>query len=176
MIAAIGLRLGIYNSTSQSTNPTLYEAQFIAWTQTEMNYSVISATIPTLRPLVNNLATYYGGGHGDSGNVYGDGSGGSFVRPGVSATHDGVYQMSSLKSKAWSKNRDKPQNLEGNKGSTYSYGVAGGRQGANTRHDGGVDTRHDLDGTSLGSNDSQKMIIRNDVTWQVQHDGQNLEA
>ncbi|KAK5674398.1 hypothetical protein LTS10_012786 [Elasticomyces elasticus] len=55
MIVIVALRLASFNQRGFATDPTLYQAEFISWTSTELNYSLISATIPIIRPFVNNL-------------------------------------------------------------------------------------------------------------------------
>ncbi|KAK4506415.1 hypothetical protein PRZ48_000145 [Zasmidium cellare] len=61
LVAIVALRLKSFNRSGQTSDPTLLEAEFIVWTSTELNYSVISATFPIMRPFVNNLTTNYGG-------------------------------------------------------------------------------------------------------------------
>ena len=56
------MRLGSFNQAALSSNPTLREAKYISWTQAELSYAIISATIPTARKLVLNFITYYNGG------------------------------------------------------------------------------------------------------------------
>ncbi|KAK3703659.1 hypothetical protein LTR37_014355 [Vermiconidia calcicola] len=57
-----GFRLSSFNQSKFASNPTLYEAQYICWTQAELSYSIMAATIPTARKLVLNFITYYNGG------------------------------------------------------------------------------------------------------------------
>jgi hypothetical protein len=60
IIAIIALRLHTFNPTGLTTNFTFLETMYITLTQTQVNYSLISATIPNLRPIINNLNTHYG--------------------------------------------------------------------------------------------------------------------
>ncbi|KAF2166647.1 hypothetical protein M409DRAFT_23278 [Zasmidium cellare ATCC 36951] len=61
VILFVILRLRSFDQSGFHKDPTLREAKAICWTQVEMDYSIISATILILRPLVSNLVTHYGG-------------------------------------------------------------------------------------------------------------------
>lgn len=61
MIIAIAFRLSTYDETRQISNFTLVEDLFVVWTQTELNYSLISATIPAIRGFALSLNTRFGG-------------------------------------------------------------------------------------------------------------------
>lgn len=65
LIPIVALHLANYSRTGQYDDPTLLESEFIVWTSTELSYSIISATFPVLRPLVNKFNTNWGGGGGD---------------------------------------------------------------------------------------------------------------
>lgn len=60
LIIIIAFRLHSFNHTGLTTNFTFYESLYVTLTQTQVNYSLISATIPNLRPIINNLNTHYG--------------------------------------------------------------------------------------------------------------------
>lgn len=60
MIPLIAFRLRHFSHPGLTTNFTFTEALYITLTQTQVNYSIISATIPNLRPVINNLNTHYG--------------------------------------------------------------------------------------------------------------------
>jgi hypothetical protein len=60
IIVIIAFRLHTFHHAGLTTNFTLLEAMYITLTQTQVNYSLISATIPNLRPIINNLNTHYG--------------------------------------------------------------------------------------------------------------------
>jgi hypothetical protein len=60
LIIIIAFRLHYFNYNNLTTNFTFYETLYVTLTQTQVNYSLISATIPNLRPLLNNLNTHYG--------------------------------------------------------------------------------------------------------------------
>lgn len=59
LIVFVVFRLRSYNNEDRS-DPTLKDAEFIAWSQSELTYSLISSTIIIMRPFVNNLVTHYG--------------------------------------------------------------------------------------------------------------------
>lgn len=60
IIVLIAFRLKAFSHANLTTNFTFAESSYIALTQTQVNYSLISATIPNLRPIINNLNTHYG--------------------------------------------------------------------------------------------------------------------
>ena len=69
VIALTIIRLASFDREALTTNPTLGEAPFITWTQSELAFSVIAATFPSVHRLVVDLITYYNGGQfGDSGS------------------------------------------------------------------------------------------------------------
>ncbi|KAK5125219.1 hypothetical protein LTR85_000895 [Meristemomyces frigidus] len=181
IIIITGFRLGSFNQTAFTTDFTLGEASYIAWTQTELNYSIISATIPIARQFVSSLGTHYGGGHGISsdGNGYSSGAAYSYKRSGGTKQGSG-FQMSALRSNGRRKSgsahpKDRVPYVEARDDGIYSYGIEGPAQASSTanatsNHGPGVMKSQSADATSVGSNDSQKMIIRKDITWQIQRD------
>ena len=80
-----GLRLASFDQADFATDPTLRESRYICWTQAEMSYAVIGATLPTARRLVLDLITFYNGGYFGSTAESGDRS--------------GAYQMTKLTSR-----------------------------------------------------------------------------
>ncbi|KAK4549173.1 hypothetical protein LTR36_007631 [Oleoguttula mirabilis] len=184
LIVFTGFRLGSFNEKAFTADFMLHEASYICWTQAELNYSILSATIPIARQFVSSLGTHYGGGHGLSsdGNGYGSGAAYSYKRSG--GTKQGSnFQMSVLKSsgrrKSGSANpTDGVLYAETTDDGVYSYGIEGSThpiKGNMTNSRGaGLTKSHNADATSVGSNDSQKMIIRKDVTWQIRRDSVDL--
>jgi hypothetical protein len=134
LIIAIGFRLATFNVAGLTTNPTILQAEYITWTQTELAYSIIAATIPRLRPFIKKLATNYGA---SPANGYGAGH--------ANETGDdqqsGSFQMLTLRPKG--------------KGDEYNYRIWSG----------GVPRRNN--GASV---DSQRMIIKKDLVWEVDPD------
>jgi len=94
MIVFTALRLDSFNTNGFPQNFTLREAPFICWTQAELSWSIIAATIPTARRLMLDFITYYNGGNfGSSRSQAGTGAyAGGTVRSGNN------IQMKSLRS------------------------------------------------------------------------------
>jgi hypothetical protein len=79
IIVIIAFRLHTFHHSGYTTDFTFLETLYIVLTQTQLNYSLISATIPNLRPIINNLNTHYGamGESTLSGSNYNSNSNGS---------------------------------------------------------------------------------------------------
>lgn len=73
IILAAAFRPNTFHEAAWTTDPMLLEASFIAWTQSELNCSIISATIPSFHNFLQNLNTQFGGLEIDKSG-YGDGS------------------------------------------------------------------------------------------------------
>jgi hypothetical protein len=126
----------------------LLQDNFIVWTQTELGYSIIAATIPSLRPLIKSLSTNYGttptsgygsGAYGSRGQE--DDTEGDKQQP-------DTYHLSNLRPKG--------------KGDEYKYRIWSG---------GSKDPRAaKTDAASLGSSDSRRLIIKKSLKWQVEAD------
>nr|OQO10335.1 hypothetical protein B0A51_18303 [Rachicladosporium sp. CCFEE 5018] len=161
MIVIVALRLSSFDESGMRLDPTLLEAQFIAWTSAELNYSIISATIPILRPFIATLSTTYGGQGGFSGDAYGSSWSGG--KGSSSAARGGAT-------------RSIPMNLlnrsRNGRNTTRSW-LEGDKEGAGTstahaEHPTYGTRQKDIgDATSVESDDSQRMIIRKDVSWNV---------
>ena len=87
------MRLVEFDGSSLTTNPTLGEAKYICFTQAEMSYAVIAATIPTARKMMLNFITYYNaGGFGSTAGSGGRTVGESFpmgsMKPGSGQRKD----------------------------------------------------------------------------------------
>lgn len=144
MIIAIAFRLANFNTVGLTTNPTFLQDKFIVWTQTELGYSIMAATIPSLRPFIKTLATNYGA---TPANGYGSGYGSGTGNGTDGDTQSSAYQMSNLRPKG--------------KGDEYKYRIwSGGESSAANR----------ADAASVGSSDSQRMIIKKDLIWEVAAD------
>ena len=128
LLMIIAFRLQTFPKDGLTANPTLRLVHFIVWTQTELNWSIVSATIPSLRPFLQGFSTYTGAlseYSNDSARRY--------------QSHHSGHVLSELDSI--------------NHGSKSSMQMNNPlvRQRATER-----------DATSVGSNDSQGMIIRKD--------------
>lgn len=180
MIIPIAFRLSNFEGAGRSTNFTLLEGVFIVWTQTELNYSLISATIPTLRPFVSNLNTQLGGVGQTGGYGYGTASGSK-------ARTYGSYQMSDLRSADRSKIGDEVTAKESvdiyaGQSHTYSCDVRNTSTGVDVENSQSGEKRNvaklgiardetiNGDATSVDSNDSRQLIIRKDVTYGVEQE------
>jgi hypothetical protein len=104
LIITIACRLASFDANGLTTNPTLLQAKYIAWTQTELAYSIIAATIPRLRPFIKNLSTNYGA---TQTNGYGYG-----YHNKTSGDQSGSFQMTGLRPKG--------------KGDEYNYRIWSG--------------------------------------------------
>ena len=150
LIIFTGLRLGSFTHTGFPSNFTLREAPYICWTQAELSYSIIAATIPTARRLMLDFITYYNGGNfGTSGTRTGVSRG---AAGGNSHSQGEGIQMRSFRSTGRRKS---------------DMGYAGG-----TLRERGGERERDGEGVA-GDGDSQEMIIRKDVTYQVDKDTVN---
>lgn len=173
MLIATGFRLGSFDKAGFSINPTLLEASYICWTQTEMNYSIVSATIPSATKLVKSLSTNYGVAFGvTSSGGYGPSSLTSRNHGTTTAGGDGI-PLSSLKSirqrmSATTSGRDEFRVLTSKEDMNYSYEI-----GSSRLANGGIDRKlsqaksRPEDAQSVQSAESQRMIIRKDITYEV---------
>lgn len=163
IIAFIAARLATFNRTDL-TNFALSESLYIIWTVTQINYSLISTTLPILRPFIKDLATFYGA-----------------MRPSEysSNARSRSFPLSSLKSK-----QSNPQNgsisaprqrsIAQDRLDTFDFAVPHRTAFANSTHceadaQGGplrTSEEPEMSTHSLGSNDSQRMMIRveNEIT------------
>ncbi|RMZ88474.1 hypothetical protein DV736_g4297, partial [Chaetothyriales sp. CBS 134916] len=87
IISAIVCRLVTFDPAALTYNPSNREALFIVWTQTELNYSVITATIPGLLQFMRDLNTNFGGLTEQENLAYGK-----------SQNSNGSYPLSTLQS------------------------------------------------------------------------------
>ena len=130
-------------------DPTLAEDLFIVWSQTELTYSLVSATIPSLRPFLRDLTTFYGG---------------ALVAQSADGLSNQAYAMSNIKSHETSARRDDASQsrtvYEGPATRTKNRIVSEERQRS-----------QDQDKNSLWSQDSRQMIISKKQTWAIAHDG-----
>jgi len=167
LIIAIGLRTATFQGNSVLTsNFTLAEDSYIIWTVTLINYSLISATIPILRPFINSLSTNYGIG---AATEY-SGS--------QSQSHNGTYQLSTFRSngrKGSRLYRSQRSRQSQSQEPAIPYGIgtdavayAGKPAGSTSASSSNMPRDPDVD--SIASSDSQKMIIRKDVQWTIHRD------
>jgi hypothetical protein len=174
LVIAIAFRLATFDASGYTTNPTLFEDLFIVWTQTELNYSIMSATIPALRPVMNNLNTQFGGlGPDADGPGYGYGYGNqsqhyqlSNLRSADRSHHSKEEYPSAKQSAAALDGRDVAYSCD-----VWVPGTEG--EGPNRERENGVQRKTKQgggDATSVDSNDSRQMIIRKDTSFQVAYE------
>ncbi len=87
------MRLVSISKSSFDSDPSLSIAPYICWTQAELAYAIMAATIPTARKFMLNFITYY------NGVGYSTAYGGSdLLRAGPgSASRREAFQMAFLK-------------------------------------------------------------------------------
>lgn len=180
MIIPISMRLAEFKEAGRSSNFTLLDDLFIVWTQTELNYSLISATIPTLRSFISKLNTQFGGlGEGEGEGAYGNGySKGSSKK---SSKLNDSFQMSNLSSVKTQKDTQKvgkPSTFKGNlleSPEIYEYNI----QTSSTVPDWSISKASSrgspsgqnlmaVDARSVDSNDSQQLMIRKEIMYTVE--------
>jgi len=173
VIVTTAFRIATFDSSGWTTNPTIREDLFIVWTQAELNYSIISATIPILRPFMQNLNSQFGGmGTTSSGYGYGYENG-----------SNRGYQLSDMQSAGKSKVRNEVDPTKSTGGldpqpHDYNYEIWSNNESQaqvppetkTEQHRTHSKDETNGDATSVDSNDSQRLIIRKDVTFQVRYD------
>lgn len=134
--------------------------------QLELYYSLMSATIPCLRPFLANFSTNYGAMGGETvigGSQIGTtkrdpkGSKGSFVLSSVSN-----HELST---------RGKEKTISDSDGSMNEQIFRPDRGQTNARC---THNSQAVDASSIGSNESQKMIIKKQVEYSVESDGSRV--
>lgn len=157
IIIAIAFRLATYDPAGLVVDPTLREVLFVVWTQVEMHFSIIFATIPVLRPVVNNLNTSYSSlGPVGSSPGYGGSS--------------GTYKLSNLRPP--SKSAGASNASHSSSSVTVSTSKANAGPSAIARNSIqilNVKRRASPDADSIESHTSEQMIIRKQVSWTVEH-------
>jgi hypothetical protein len=137
---------------------TFREVLFVVWTQVELHLSIISATIPVLRPVVNNLNTSYSSlGPIVSSTGYGGSSGAfklSTLQPQLSITDRSYAASRSSKIIGQTSNADTGT-------SAFAYKNDQIRT---------IKRRASPETGSIESHGSEQMIIRKQISWRVEHD------
>ena len=185
----IAFRIATFDEAGYTTNPTLDETPFIIWSQAELEFSIIAATLPTLRRFISGLATYYGAldqrkaNEGSTYEIRFDGEIAttplasvikSIDREGRHYTHSDTQP-----------NKKQPlRNLfPGTASKNGGCSTSDANQDCritNKYHrqqpldewgNGGITTTHVVaqDSNSMESNESQQMIIKRDISWNVEH-------
>ena len=153
LVIVIGYRLSTFDNAGLTTNPTLLQAKYIAWTQTELDYSIIAATIPILRPFVKTLATNYGASVADG---FGSELGSSYINDPSSHVASNTYEMHTWRPKGKA---------------DYKYRVWTNNKAVDVVDKIGPAGKRDAvcreDASSVRSNNSRRMIIQQDIEWEV---------
>ncbi|KXL42396.1 hypothetical protein M433DRAFT_358504 [Acidomyces richmondensis BFW] len=160
------IRVHYVDNVLSSSNPTLVGAVAGVLMQLELYYSLMSATIPCLRPFLANFSTNYGAMGGETvigGSQIGTtkrdpkGSKGSFVLSSVSN-----HELST---------RGKEKTISDSDGSMNEQIFRPDRGQTNARC---THNSQAVDASSIGSNESQKMIIKKQVEYSVESDGSRV--
>ncbi|KAM0723328.1 hypothetical protein Q7P37_001530 [Cladosporium fusiforme] len=155
LIIPITFRLATHDPTGMTRDPTFRSVLFVVWTQVELHLTVITATIPVLRPVINNLNTSYSSlGPSGSSADYG--------------TSQGTYKLSNLKKpssrKAGSEATPCGSDVRGAQTLNTALVATSFAQDVNVKHGTAQDT------SSIESHGSEQMIIRKQMSWRVEHD------
>jgi hypothetical protein len=115
------------------------------WTQVEMHFSLISATIPVLRPVIMNLSTNYSSlGPKESSSGYGNSA--------------GTYKLSTLKTSSYIVGNDRTLREDNLSDSVHSKAFPSSS----------VHNRNSPRTESIESHSSEQMIIRKQISWRVE--------
>lgn len=177
MIIAIAFRISSFNISGFTSNPLFLEIPYLCWTQTEMNFSLISATIPALRPLVKNLNTQFGG-LGPEESQYGQGSNidskthKSTNRIGSRLASFGRSQQRSQQRSQVSshENEDNIEMVPAVHAITSPERLHAHTPGTNIVTTGTDAKANSTDATSISSNESRQMMIKKEMVWEVRHE------
>ncbi|KAK4495558.1 hypothetical protein PRZ48_001223 [Zasmidium cellare] len=171
IVAFIAARMVTFNR-DDLTNFARSESLYLVWTVTQINYSLVSATLPIFRPFIKDLATFYGAlQHSDYSSS--------------SRSRSNSYHLSTFKTRRsgqakgskgskGSASRSKNQSMTNDGLISLDFGADTLDVHTTTHCEADVqsgpsrtsDDPH-LSSHSLGSNDSQRMIIRVDRTVDV---------
>ncbi|KIW42566.1 uncharacterized protein PV06_06105 [Exophiala oligosperma] len=188
LIVFIAFRLHTFDQDAYTTNPFLREATFIAWTQSQMTFALISAAVPTFQNFLKSLSTGFGGmGGGGASHGYGYGSSTSRSRHRLQDhhSHSKSFQLSTLRSKsksvvlASSMDDDGQEECSSDRHHAKVLLAEQLRGGAPAAAAATTTTstttaqwsvsRGPINGetTSINSDESQRYMIRKDVQWEV---------
>jgi len=180
VVVAFGLRLPIIAFTAARiatvdtniANFAITESLYIVWTVTEINYSLMSTTLPLLRPFIKDLSTYYGT---MTASLY-DGSNSRSRSNSYPLTALGANNVYSSKGsrRSMPPSEKIPTNQEDSRvidfGGTSAH-VPETLPQNKTQVQGGASrpgNKPNASRNSLGSDSSQRMIIRVDTEWAVE--------
>ncbi|RMZ91502.1 hypothetical protein DV736_g1275, partial [Chaetothyriales sp. CBS 134916] len=172
-----------------TTNPFLHLARYICWTQGQQAYVLITATVPAFRNLLKSLHTGFGGMSAvERSYGYGSQNNNSSVNASKNRHASGMdFKMTRLTrcSINDSKNRDQDtKTIFTNKNNATSVSVENPpdsdklwsqmpKASERIRAETGEPNGNATETTSIGSNESRKMMIRKDVDWSVRTEPRN---
>ena len=188
MLVGIAFRLYTFDEAGLTVNPTLLETEFIIWSKAELDFSIIAATMPTLRRFVSGFATSYGNLDMDKVNSeasyelrsYGQSHTSTASTLKSTPAHRncpvlGDEALSTRRSSLsiaeptcgyefpWDATRNPSMSNVANLQATGEWNRTTGNDGISASH---VTAQ---DSTSVVSSDSHQMIIKKDVAWTVEH-------
>lgn len=153
MIIPVAFRLANHDQVGLPTDPTFREVLFVVWTQVELHFSIIFATIPVLRPVINSLNTSYSSlGPAGSSNGY---------------VSKGTYELSALKTPG----SRIVENITTQRGSRICSAPTASANAfaSSSAHDSVNKEEVGPDTNSIESQGSEQMIIRKQMSWRVEH-------
>lgn len=153
IIVTICFRLAAYNSDAWATDPSLLQAPFAVWTQSEMNLSIICATATGLQRYLKDFDTHFGGLNPDDSSYVARSQYG--IASGKQNSHG--FEMSVV-------NPTTVDIEEQDRASTTDIPTD---KVLNRQHGSIRITKGDDGSSSIASNGSQQMIIRKDISWTV---------
>ena len=175
LIAFVLVRLHFLGRGIHSLNPTMGLVGAVVWAQINLHYSIVSGTIPCLRPFMMAVSTDYGATEPRTAlgsKAYGS-SGGSGNRKGSS------YALNSIGS-GGGKIR---MNSETNPSMFHKARMGASRISSSNNvfrsersHNKSIVTHEAHDSNSIESNDSRRMIIKKEVEINVQRGEAGVEG
>ena len=149
-------RIANFSQNIFTNDPTLRLDLFIVWTQTQLYYSLISATLPILRPYLNQFSTLKGG-LGMDGTTYGSNQD-SQLRSGSD------YKLSAMRSKFIVSQTRSQVREEDEENIIRAQSLPESGHRAHKSNTGEI-----RDTVSVHSSESQHMMIRKDISFTVTH-------
>ena len=153
MIVPVAFRLTSYDNDHLILDPTFREVSFVVWTQVELHFSIIFATIPVLRPVINSLNT-------------------SYSSLGLAGLSNGYVSMENYELSALA---PRGSRIVENSTTERDIRICGASMAsANACASCSADNKLDKeevgpDKNSIESGSSEQMIIRKQMSWRVEH-------
>lgn len=181
MIAPLAVRLAYIVSNLDAQDPTLRQDKVVVNTQTELVVALVAATVPCLRPFMGAVDTSFGAAAGTSlaGSGYKkrstrSGNGGQYSNESKTVLSSNGFRIGRKKKGVDELTSNDDIALEPI--SRSWTGKAGLEDQTEDRHTSTTTKQSGDDHQSVGSQDSQQMIIRRDVEWNVRYESRPDEA